>query len=338
IDYKIRNNIFTDLKNVFNINNTEDIRITDDKVTGSTIRQNLDSTVKNITFDRVGDGIHPVTDSSYFPKLKDIPGGRNALLPDGHPKGKKYIMMTEWGPYSFDYPVAWRDSTDGTGRLDIGLMGPAGSWRILNMKGVSDVSLSAGKFPAELTVTKDTSALTDIDITFEYKGNAFTSQFGTPNPAGKSYVFHYREFSIPYKWQTRWFAFDTTSDPVKHSPEFEKLIAGVPDKISEGTDLSTVFGRAFGKGIPRQNIATVSSSAIDVPDGTYRVGISASEIVKVYIDDKLIIQNWDPAKLVYDADYHRDAIIHLQGKHRIRIVQAQYGDYGMLNLRIKPVY
>jgi len=74
-----------------------------------------------------------------------------------------------------------------------------------------------------------------------------------------------------------------------------------------------------------------------VPDATYRIGISASEIVKVYIDHKLTIENWAPTKLVYDADYHKDAVIHLKGKHIIRIVQAQYGDYGMLNLRVQPV-
>jgi hypothetical protein len=70
----------------------------------------------------------------------------------------------------------------------------------------------------------------------------------------------------------------------------------------------------------------------------YRVGISASEIVRVYIDDKLIIENWDPSKIVNDEDYHRDAVVALKGKHSVRVEQAQYGNYGMLNFAIQPVH
>ncbi|MBS1529555.1 MAG: right-handed parallel beta-helix repeat-containing protein [Bacteroidetes bacterium] len=337
IDYEIRNNSFAGLKNVFSINNTADLVISNNKVTGSMFQQKMDSTIKNLEFDKTGDQIKPVIDSSYFPKIKTIPGAQNAQLPADHPKGKKYIMMNEWGPYSFDYPMLWLDSMNNTGKMYFELLGSAGNWKVLKVKGASNLSLSSGTISAQLTAQKDTASLTDIDIKLEYIGKAVTSQFGAKYPAGKPFIFHYREFVIPYHWQTRWFAFDTLSDPVKHIGEFEKLIAGVPDKISEGAELSTVFGRNFGKGIPTKNIATVSTSVIDVPEGAYKIGVSASEIMKVYIDGKLVIENWDPAKLVYDADYHKDATIHLKGKHIIRIVQAQYGDYGMLNLRVQTV-
>jgi hypothetical protein len=61
-------------------------------------------------------------------------------------------------------------------------------------------------------------------------------------------------------------------------------------------------------------------------------------MAKVYVDGKLIMENWAPAKLIYDADYHKDIITPLKGKHTIRIEQAQYGDYGMLNFVMQPVY
>jgi len=336
MDYRISNNSFAGVRNGLSINNTSDIAISNDRVTGGTLQQKIDSTVKNMEFNNVGDQIKPNIDSSYFPRIKRIPGAQNAQIPTDHPKGKKYIMMNEWGPYSFNYPMLWSNKIDSIGRMDFDLLGPAGNWKVLSMKGVANMSATSGTIPTQLTAQKDTSSLTDIDIQLEYTGKAITSQFGTKYPSGKPYVFHYREFAIPYHWQTRWFAFDTLSDPIKHKQQFEKLITGVPDKISEGTDLSTVFGKNFGKGIPRQKITTVSSSAIDVPDADYRIGISASEMARVYIDDKLIIEKWDPTKLVNDADYHKDAFIHLKGKHIIRIVQAQFGDYGMLNLRIQP--
>lgn len=337
-NYHVGNNTFTNVKNVFNINSTVQVNIVNNRVSGSVIQQKMDSTVKDIVFDKMGDQVKPIIDSTYFPKLKGMANGQNAMLPAGHPKGKKYIMMTEWGPYSFNYPMIWRDKTDSTGKMYFELLGPAGKWKIVHMKGASAPSAAAGITPGELTMRKDTNALTDVDIELQYTGAQVTSPFGVKYKAGSPYTFHYREFDIPYKWQMKWYAFDTTSDPVKNKAGFAKLLAGAPVKIVQGTDLGTVFGKAFGKNIQREKIATVSTSDINVPDGLYRVGISASEMVRLYIDDKLLIENWDPAKLIYDADYHRDAIIPLKGKHTIRIEQAQYGDYGMLNLRIQPVY
>lgn len=338
INYTIDNNTFTDVKNVFNINNTTNIKITGNRVSRSVMQQKFDTTVTNISFDRTGDQVKPQTDSSYFPKLKGLPPGQNARLRKDQLKGKKYIMMAQWGPYSFDYPIAWWQKTDPAGKMYFDMIGPSGAWKIIKIKGASNPNSLSGSFPAQLVVQKDTAALTDVDIEMEYTGGGITSPFGIKYDKGQPYRFHYREFDIPFQWQMKWFAFDTTNDPLKHPVQFNKLITGTPVKVTGGEDVSEVFGKGFGKDIPREKIATVTTAGFTVPGGLYKVGISASEMARVYIDDKLIIENWDPAKIVYDEDYHRDAIISLSGSHTIRIEQAQYGDYGMLNLQIQPIY
>jgi hypothetical protein len=170
-----------------------------------------------------------------------------------------------------------------------------------------------------------------------YTGLAVTSPFGVKYKAGTPYLFHYREFNAPTQWQMQWFAFDDTNEPLKHEAEFKKLIAGTPAKTSTGKLLADVFGKNFGKNIARQKIATVSTTEINVPAATYRLGISASELVKLYVDGTLVIENWDPAKLKNDEDNHKDAIIKLSGRHTIRVEQAQYGDYGMLNFRLEKM-
>ncbi|MCR8557716.1 right-handed parallel beta-helix repeat-containing protein [Mucilaginibacter sp. BJC16-A38] len=334
--YTISNNTFSNVKNVFNINNTNDIDIINSKITGSTMLQKLDSTVNNISFDKIGDQVKPLIDSSFFPKIEGVPHPQNAMLPNGHAKGRKYIIMDQWGPYNFDYPIAWWQKTDSTGKMYFDVMGPAGKWKIVKIKGAGNPSVQGGTVPSKLTVQKDLAALTDIDIEMEYTGSAITSPFGVRTKTGAPYIFHYREFDVPFHWQMKWFVFDATSDPVKNGTAFNKLLSGAPVKTTEGKEIGNVFGKAFGKNIAREKIATVSTTAIDVPGGVYRIGISASEIVRVYIDDKLIIENWDPAKLKNDEDNHKDTIIPLNGRHSIRIEQAQYADYGMLNFSITP--
>lgn len=336
-NYSISNNTFINVKNLFNIHHTNQVKIVSNRVSGSVI-QKIDSTVQDIYLDKTGDQIKPVIDSSYFPRLNIIASGQNAMLPADHPKGKKYIMMTAWGPYSFKYPMLWLTKTDSSGKMYFDIAGPAGNWKLVKIKGVSNPSALSGELPGLLIVQKGTTALTDIDIEMIYKGNTVTSPFGVKYKPGSTFSFHYHEFDIPYQWQMKWFAFDTSNDPLKNEAAFNKLIASKPVKVSGGKEISSVFGTGFGKNIAKEKIATVSTSEIDVPDNTYRIGISASEIVKVYIDGQLVIENWDPSRLKYDEDNHRDAVMRLKGKHVIRIVQAQYADYGMLNFRIQPVY
>jgi len=337
MNYTISDNIFTNVKKIFNINHTADIKITNNKVTGNEMPQKLDSTVTNATLDKNGEQAKPVINAKYIPKMPMIQPDESVMLPANHPQGRKYIMMNEWGPYNFSYPIAWWQKTDSTGKMYFDMMGPAGKWKIVKMKGASNASASNGEFPTKITVQKNTSALTDIDIEMEYTGEAVTSPFGVKYKAGSPYTFHYREFARTYNWQMKWFAFDDTNDPLKHEAEFKKLITGMPVKITSGKELHNVFGKNFGKNIARQKIATVSTTDIDVPQGTYKIGVSASELVKLYIDDKLVIENWDPAKLKNDEDNHKDAIVPLKGKHTIRIEQAQYGDYGMLNLVVSKL-
>ena len=336
MNYIISDNTFTDVKKVFNISHTDEIKIVSNKLSESVTPEKFDSTVTHLTLNQNGEQVMPAR-KDYNPKLAQVISSVPRALPEGYPRGRKYIMMNEWGPYNFSYPIAWWQKTDSAGVMHFDMMGPQGDWEIVKMKGVSKPSKMAGKFPGSFAVKKDTSATTDIDIEFAYIGSAITSPFGLKYPPGYPYTFHYREFNASTQWQMQWFAFDDTNDPLKHEAEFKKLIAGTPVKTTAGKLLADVFGKNFGKNIARQKIATVSTTEINVPAATYRLGISASELVKLYVDGKLLIENWDPAKLKNDEDNHKDAIIKLRGRHTIRIVQAQYADYGMLNLRLEKM-
>ncbi|MGN6396274.1 MAG: right-handed parallel beta-helix repeat-containing protein [Mucilaginibacter sp.] len=336
VDYLVSDNTFTNVKKTFNIKHTDSITIVNNKLLQSSMPEKLDSTVTHVTFSKNDEHAEPGHKDYCYGIPGMVPATPKAL-PMGFPRGRKYIMMNEWGPYNFSYPIAWWQKTENSGKMHFDMMGPSGQWKILKTKGVSQPSATSGKFPGELTLQRDNSSLTDIDIEFQYTGSAVTSPFGVKYKTGQPYIFHYREFAIPYNWQMKWFTFDDSNEPVKHAAEFKKLISGTPVKTTEGKELHNVFGKNFGKNIARQKIATVSTTDIDVPEATYKIGISASELVKLYVDDKLLIENWDPAKLKNDEDNHKDGIIHLKGKHTIRIEQAQYGDYGMLNLVVKKL-
>ena len=89
--------------------------------------------------------------------------------------------------------------------------------------------------------------------------------------------------------------------------------------------------------LPNSKAATVATGDINFPKGKYIIGVSAGDIVRVYVDNKMVINAWDASQLINDADYHHEVSLSLKGKHAIRVEQAQYGDYGMLYVTIKPV-
>ena len=110
--------------------------------------------------------------------------------------GRKNILVNEWGPYNFQYPIIWSTNPVDTGNvLKFDVKALAGSWKIVSAKGVELLSKKAGSFPDSFTAVKTAGSRTDIEIIAEYKGPAFKDQFGNEIAAGKPYRFSLNKFS-----------------------------------------------------------------------------------------------------------------------------------------------
>jgi parallel beta-helix repeat protein len=119
-------------------------------------------------------------------RLRD---GIEAMLPSTHPRGRKYILVDEWGPYDFKSPRLWaREKRDGSIRYE--LLGPAGRWRLLSSEGVRSISTREGWVPGELFVQPD--GATPVRIEMEYVGGEVVSPFGAITPPGHPYRFSAR--------------------------------------------------------------------------------------------------------------------------------------------------
>ena len=121
-----------------------------------------------------------------------LPGGMLAALPTGFPRGRKYIMVDEWGPYDFQRPLAvLGKETDN--RLEFNLVGPPGAWKLVEWKGAKSPVITQGNFPAVLNLERDQAA-GSVHLTFEYVGKTeVITVFGEKIPAGRPFRFEYRE-------------------------------------------------------------------------------------------------------------------------------------------------
>jgi parallel beta-helix repeat protein len=107
--------------------------------------------------------------------------------------GRKNILMTEWGPYDFTYPLIWNTNpAESSGQMEFEVLGPKGTWKIISAKGVKDISLTNGSFPSRFTASK-TGDEDFIEIIAEFQGESHADIFGRRKAAGRPHRFIFRK-------------------------------------------------------------------------------------------------------------------------------------------------
>ncbi len=333
-NYHIAGNVFTKVPVVYAIKNTQDITLSNNEASGYRTLERLDTLVKGMERTDAKPVYDYLPDSIYVASL--LPGvpKRNVFLPNDHPQGKQSILMTEWGPYNFAYPLLWWTKTDSQGQMYFDIKGTAGEWSIKKLEGANLKSRTGD----QLIVQKQNSK-TPVHIELEYKGKSFITPFGETIAENSPYTFSYTDPSLPMEWQVKWFNFTKENDPIQQPAAFEVLLKD-STPVKTATINADEFDRVQGsmRELPRTHFITEVNSNIKVSKGKYRLDISAGDLIRVYVDSKLVIDSWKRGTIQNDADWHQEATLDLKGKHHIRILKVQYGGYGMLNCKLQKIY
>ncbi|MBP6024024.1 right-handed parallel beta-helix repeat-containing protein [Ferruginibacter sp.] len=251
------------------------------------------------------------------------------------PSGKDQIRITEWGPYDFRYPILFLKKIDSNNVYYFDLLGPKGNWKIKNSNDVTGITQNQGIFPTEISIQKTGE---DVQIAMEFVGEKFTDQFGKAQPAGKPYVFSFRDYKPGITWNVNWYKWDALHDPNKDYIIFKDyLVKSTPLKIENTNKLNYTWWNEIGKNLPADSFVTIAATTINVKKGLYDLGVTADDLIKVFVDGKLVIDFWDAKKYVNDEDAHHNTIIQLNGKHDIRIEHVENAGYATLIFTLKPI-
>ncbi len=331
--YLIAGNTFKNVPVVYAIKNTQEVRLSKNEATGYRQLERFDTLVKDLVRNDASPVYDYRPDSIYIAWLLSGVPKTNVFLPASHPQGKKSIMMTEWGPYNFSYPLLWWTKTDEKNPMHFEVKGPAGDWKIKKLEGAKLISKAADEL-----IVKKKSNKTAVMIDLEYVGKSFVTPFGETITEGKPYKFSYADHSIPMDWNVKWYHLRKDNDPVQYPAAFESLLTD-STPIKTATMSANEFDHIQGsmRDLPRSRFVTEVNSDIKVDKGIYRLDISAGDLVRVYVDNKLVIDSWKRNAIRHDADWHKETLLNLKGKHHIRILKVQYGGYGMLNCRIQKI-
>ncbi len=334
-DYTIAKNSFNRNPVVMNIKGTDSVKIFANTYFGHDVILKMDSTVSNIDS----------TDGELVDTTMVLPEVKNPIDPfkgNGKLAGRKNIMITEWGPYDFRYPIIWNTNPIDTGNvMKFDLLGPNGKWKIISLKGVccpSDITKTYG-FPNTVLFKKLLADKTEIEIVLEYTGPSFVDQLGNVNPANKPYRFSFRKFFQPINWQVNWFRLDTSSyNPIKTGSLFAPNVRVRPAKSEKVNKLDYAWwgGVKTDEGQLTQFITKAEGEA-DFIKGDYELSVTWDDAVRVYLDGKLIIDEWNPSLYTFDESPIKKVKLALEGHHYFIVEHLELGGFATLSLKLKPI-
>ena len=331
-DYTIAMNSFNNNPVVFNTTRTDSLKIFGNSYFDFGTKLLADSTVTNI--DSAETDL--VDTTLVYPVVKDP---IDPFAGNGKFAGRKNILITEWGPYDFRSPIIWNTNpTDTTGTMKFELMGPTGKWVIKNFRGVQNFSSSNGIFPANISVQKVKGDRTDIFIELEYSGEQITNPFGEKIAAGKTSLFSFKKFFQPINWEVFFYALDTTSyNPVQSGKLFSLNEKKEPFKVDHIDRLDYAWwGGIKEKGIVHPQFITVATAKAKIPAGAYELSVTWDDAVRVYVDNKLVLDEWNPSKYKFDESPNRQIPLKISGEHSFRVEHLELGGFATLNLKLRP--
>jgi nitrous oxidase accessory protein NosD len=336
-DTRSRNYVF--VANSFYQNNiVYDLQRTDSIIEFGNIYNNCDrifkrdSTVRNISSEPNDDLMVELSNETNIaiPKVKNP---NNPFTGNGKLQGRKNILVTEWGPYNFQYPIIWNTNpTDTPGKMEFDVLGPKGHWKIVSAKGVELDKALTGSFPSHFSAKKLPASTTNIEIVVVYKGPAFVDAFGNKNAINKPYRFAFKKFFQPINFIVSFYAFDSSTNPITknllalNQPPFKR------DTVKK-LDYAWWGGiKAAGKQYPQ--FFTVAEGTATIPSGNYELSVTWDDAVRVCVDGKIILDEWNPSKYTFDESPNRKIKLKLGGEHKFRIEHVELGGFATLNLKL----
>ena len=275
---------------------------------------------------------NPIDSEKVFGKdaIKPLVGGRMPFLGENGRRGRKTILVDEWGPYDFQSPKLWPGSVLKDGSQTYTLMGPAGSWAVKKVEGMT-VNVNKGAVPGSITV-KAIRGSSEQRLELEYKGSkAFVDYKGNHINAGQAYRLSVHRFDLPIDWTVKFFEFDPkTEDPrTQFAAYTAKSASAGPEFHKSKLDYSG-YGK-YEKGVPANHFGTIAEGTFSIKPGEYIIELTADDGVRAWLDGKVIVDEWH-----YQGPTTFTVKVHLGGEHKLKVNHFQLDGYSALQLKIKP--
>jgi hypothetical protein len=243
------------------------------------------------------------------------------------PRRRSAIVVDEWGPFDYKSPRLWPVDSSRAVPLRLAVLGPAGTWRLVERRGVAEVSASSGRIGDTIRVTPHPDSTGDWNIALEYRGAATVSPRGAARPAGVPVRFEWGRFEPAAAWRVRAWTWADSLDP-RTTGNWERLTSGQPVLQRTLPRLDMMWYRPTIRELPIARWALEASGTVTLPAGEYTLRTLSDDGIRVWVDGRLVIDNWD---------LHGTEVDHAPltaGRHDIRVQFFQIDGWTELRLDI----
>jgi hypothetical protein len=122
----------------------------------------------------------------------------------------------------------------------------------------------------------------DWSISLEYRGAATTSPRGVKSAAGLPYTFSYGRFNPIGSWSVSFFALADSVAP------------RTPITTLQTPRLDYMWYRPTVPGVPQSNFRIAATADVKLGPGRLLLRTISDDAVRVWVDDRLVIDNWKP--------------------------------------------
>lgn len=327
-DYVISGNTFRDHTTLLDVIRTTGIDLSQNSLSGAigTLMKG-GAGVTGLRWD-AATGAASVEPSPVAPEdtWKPLAGGIDTRLPESR-RGRSTIIVDEWGPYDYRYPRLWPVGKATDRPLKLRVLGPAGKWTLVSARGGA-VNVKAGAIGSEVVVTP-TGPGTDLRLEFDYVGAEVIDPRGRRTPAGQPHRFVYEQFEPGIAWITRWWTFDEKADPLKWPEAFAARLKEVPTKTEVVPRFDLIGGGKMMADLPADRIAMRAEGAVTLPAGSYELVTISDDGIRVFIDDKMVLERWD----IHGPELDRVPVS--AGRHRIRLEYFENSGWAELKVMVR---
>lgn len=129
-------------------------------------------------------------------------------------------------------------------------------------------------------------------------------------------------------WEAKFFVWSASTDPRSKPDAFQALLAGTPKLTRQESRLDYEWYGPAIKALPVEKWALGATGAVDLGSGTYSIRTISDDAIRVWVDGKLVIDDWTPHESVVDH-----AVI-TGGHHELQVQYYQVDGWTELRLDI----
>jgi len=269
-----------------------DTRSRNYRISGNDFSSNR--TILNVRNTAGGDTIAAIS----RPLAPPVVGNLRRPSPPLAQRDRSAIIVDEWGPYDWGTPKLWPVDSTRAIPLHLVTLGPAGTWRLRSLRGVTTLSLAAGRIGDTIAVMPKRDSTGDWEVTLESRGTRFS----------------YSRFEPKIDWNVRFMDSAGVAGPAATPRGLQRL------------DFMWYRAPAAYKDLPRDHWSLEATGTVTLPAGTYSLRTVSDDAVRVWIDGALAIDAWTPHES--QVDYAPITA----GEHKLRVEYRQVD--GWVELRV----